>query len=201
MEADKKHRVCPVEHAGVLSFALRKWLHNPKRILRPHVRAGMAVLDLGCGPGFFTLEMARLIGKTGKVVAADLQAGMLEKARKKIAAAAADDRRADAVTFHLCRADAIGLADKFDFILIFYMLHEVPDQAIFLAEICSLLKPGGKALLAEPTFHVGRDDFQKSIAIMKQVGLEVETGPRILFSRTVILRNAGHEDPERQARK
>jgi len=197
MEADKKHRVCPVEHAGVLSFALRKWLHNPKRILRPHVRAGMAVLDLGCGPGFFTVEMARLIGKTGKVVAADLQAGMLEKARKKIAAAGL----ADAVTFHLCRADAIGLAERFDFILVFYILHEVPDQAKFLGEIRSLLRPGGRALLAEPTFHVGRDDFQKSIAIMKQVGLEVETGPRILFSRTVILQNAGHEDPGKQARK
>ncbi|MCX6554157.1 MAG: class I SAM-dependent methyltransferase [Candidatus Aminicenantes bacterium] len=187
MEPDKKHRVCPVEHAGVLSFALRKWLHNPKRILRPHVKAGMAVLDLGCGPGFFTLEMARLAGKTGKVVAADLQAGMLEKARKKLA----DAGLAAAVTFHLCRAAAIGLAEMFDFILVFYILHEVPDQAIFLGEIRSLLKPGGRALLAEPTFHVGRDDFQKSIAIMKQVGLKVETGPSIRFSRTVILRDAG----------
>jgi ubiquinone/menaquinone biosynthesis C-methylase UbiE len=201
MEPDKKHRVCSVEHAGVLSFTLRKWLHNPKKILRPHVRAGMAVLDLGCGPGFFTVEMARLAGKTGKVVAADLQEGMLEKARKKITDAAADDRRADAVTFHLCRADAIGLAERFDFILVFYILHEVPDQAKFLGEIRSLLKPGGRALLAEPNFHVSKIDFEKSILIMKQAGLAVEPGPGILFSRTVMLRNASHEDLGKQARK
>ncbi|MCX6558240.1 MAG: class I SAM-dependent methyltransferase [Candidatus Aminicenantes bacterium] len=194
MEPDKKHRVCPVEHAGVLDFSLRKLAHNPKRILRPHVKAGMAVLDLGCGPGFFTVEMARLVGKSGKVVAVDLQQGMLEKARKKMVDAGLGDR----VTFHLCRVDAIGLAETFDFILVFYMLHEVPDQAKFLGEIYSLLKPDGRALLAEPTFHVGRDDFQKSIAIMRQSGLEVETGPSIHFSRTVILRNASREDPGKQ---
>jgi len=187
MEAEKKHRVCPAEHAGVLDVSLRKLVHHPKRILRPLVKSGLTALDLGCGPGFFTLAIAGLVGESGKVVAADLQEGMLEKARKKIN----DAGLADVVTFHLCRADAIGLDERFDFILIFYMLHEVPDQAKFLGEIHSLLKPGGRALLAEPNFHVSREDFEKSILVMKQAGLAVEPGPRILFSRTVILRNPG----------
>ena len=186
MEPDKKHRVCPAEHAGVLDFGLRKLAHNPKRILRPYVKAGMAALDLGCGPGFFTVAIAGLVGGSGKVVAADLQPGMLEKAGKKIS----DAGLADRVTFHLCRADAIGLNERFDFILVFYMLHEVPDQEKFLSEIQTLLKPGGRALLAEPNFHVSKDDFGKSILIMKQAGLVVEPGPKVRFSRTVILRNA-----------
>lgn len=185
METGKKHGVCPVEHAGVLDFLFRRLLQNPRRILRPYVTEGMTALDLGCGPGFFTVEIARLAGKTGKVVAADLQPGMLEKAGKKINGAG----QAGTVTFHLSRADAIGLAEPFDFILVFYMLHEVPDPTKFLAEIRTLLKPGGRALLAEPNFHVSREEFATSILAMKQAGLTVESGPNILFSRTVVLRH------------
>ena len=44
----------------------------------------MTVLDVGCGPGFFTLDMARLVGPSGRVIAADLQEGMLEKLGQKI---------------------------------------------------------------------------------------------------------------------
>jgi ubiquinone/menaquinone biosynthesis C-methylase UbiE len=197
MNEDKKHRICPVEHANALDFTFRRWIHNPKKILKSYVKKGMSALDLGCGPGFFTMEMARLVGIAGKVTAADLQEGMLDMVRKKIK----DTDMAIVVSLHQCRPDAIGLAETFDFILVFYMLHEVPDQAKFLGEIYSLLKPDGRALLAEPTFHVGRDDFQKSIAIMRQAGLEVETGPKILFSRTVILRNASREDLGKQAQK
>ena len=183
MDADKKHRVCPVEKAGVLDFAFRKLLQNPDRILRPYIREGMTALDLGCGPGFFTLEMARLAGSSGKVIAADLQEGMLDKVKAKIQNTALAGR----IRFHRCLADRIGLAEKCDFILVFYMLHEVPDQARFLAEIRSLLKPGGKVLLAEPKWHVTRDEFQEAIGVMEQAGFAVLERPKIRFSRTVLL--------------
>jgi ubiquinone/menaquinone biosynthesis C-methylase UbiE len=41
----------------------------------------MTVLDIGCGPGFFTIDMARMVGDSGRVIAADLQAAMLQKAQ------------------------------------------------------------------------------------------------------------------------
>ena len=183
MKVEKKHRVCPVEHAGVLDFIFRKWIHDPKKILQPYIKEGMTVLDLGCGPGFFILDMARLVGKTGRVIAADLQEEMLAMVREKIQ----DTPEAGRVKYHLCRPEATGLSEKFDFILIFYMLHEVPDQAAFLKEIGSLLKPGGKVLIAEPKWHVSADDFLQSGAIMKQAGFAVSTEPRILFSRTIVV--------------
>ena len=183
MKEEMKHRVCPVERAGVLDVMLRKWIHDPKKILAPYVTEGMTALDLGCGPGFFTPEMARRVGKTGRVIAADLQEEMLAMVRKKIQ----DIPEAGRVEFHLCRPEATGLSEKFDFIMIFYMLHEVPDQAAFLKEIRSLLKTGGKVLIAEPKWHVSADDFLQSIAIMKQAGFAVSTEPRILFSRTIVV--------------
>ncbi len=183
MNEEKKHRVCPVEKAGMLDFALRRWLQNPQKILRPYVKEGMTALDLGCGPGFFTLPMARLVGKTGKVTAADLQQGMLAIVKKKIE----DNELAAIVKLHQSRPEGIGVAEKFDFILIFYMLHEVPDPAGFLREIRSLLKPEGRVLIVEPKWHVTQDDFQGSIGLMRRAGFTVLAEPGIRFSRAVVL--------------
>ena len=52
--SDKSKRVCPVERAGGLYNKIRRWLQNPQKILRPYIEEGMTVLDLGCGPGFFS---------------------------------------------------------------------------------------------------------------------------------------------------
>jgi ubiquinone/menaquinone biosynthesis C-methylase UbiE len=183
MKADKKHRLCPVERAGALDFILRKWIHDPKKILQPYVKEGMTALDLGCGPGFFTIEMARLAGKTGRVIAADLQEGMLAKLKAKIQGS----EWANRITLHQCQPERIALSASCDFILIFYMLHEVSAPAAFLKEIRSLLKPGGKVLIAEPKWHVSAADFLQSVAIMKQAGFEVLTEPKILFSRTIVV--------------
>ncbi len=185
MRTERKHSVCPVERAGTLDAAIRKWIHNPKRILQPYIDEGMTVLDLGCGPGFFTMEMARRVGKTGRVIAADLQEGMLAKLKAKIQ----DADWANRVTLHPCRAERIALSEKFDFILVFYMLHEVPDPAGFLREIRSLLKPGGRVLIAEPKWHVTRSKFQESIGVMKQAGFSVREEPVIRFSRAVVITN------------
>ena len=191
MNEEKKHRVCPVEKAGMLDFTLRKWFQNPEKILRPYVQEGMTALDLGCGPGFFTLPMARLVGKTGKVIAADLQEGMLAIVRKKIQ----KSDLTDIVKLHLSRPEGIGLAEKCDFILIFYMLHEVPDPVKFLREIRSLLKPEGRVLIVEPKWHVTQNDFQESIGLMKQAGLDILAEPRIRFSRAVVAGLAGAQQP------
>jgi ubiquinone/menaquinone biosynthesis C-methylase UbiE len=187
MSTDKKSRICPVERAGALDLNIRKLVHNPKKILNPYIAEGMTVLDLGCGPGFFTMEMARLVGETGRVVAADLQAGMLQKVKEKVKKTAFTD----IIELHQCLPDRIGSPRKFDFILVFYMLHEVPDPVKFLNEIKALLKPQGRILLVEPAFHVSRKEFLESIAIMKQAGFAVSAEPKIRFSRVVVLENEG----------
>ena len=72
-----EHRVCPSWAGYLLASPVRKLLQNPTRILEPYVRAGMNVLEPGPGMGFFTLELARLVGPEGRVVAVDVQPAMI----------------------------------------------------------------------------------------------------------------------------
>lgn len=59
MDKDRD-RVCPVEIAGSPDNDLRRLLQNPLKILSPYVKEGMTAVDVGCGPGFFTIPMAHL---------------------------------------------------------------------------------------------------------------------------------------------
>jgi len=184
MEVSEKRKVCGVERAGALDVSIRKLVHNPHNILKRYVKEGMAALDLGCGPGFFTIELAKLVGKSGKVMAVDLQEGMLEIVRKKVM----KTNLKDVIEFHNCPNDRIGLSKTFDFILIFYMLHEVPDQSAFLKEVLSLLNPDGKVLIVEPKLHVTKSDFDSSEEILKSIGFEIVEEPKIFISRTVLIK-------------
>ena len=182
----RKKRVCPVSHAGTLDNRLRRWLQDPVKILAPFLREGMTVLDLGCGPGFFTLDMASLVGTSGRVIASDLQEGMLEKIRAKIH----DCELAPRITLHRCPPDRVDVAAQVDFVLAFYMLHEVPDQEVFFREINSLLKPGGQVLVVEPPLHVSKKAFAETLNTARTVGFTPAPGPKVLFSKTAILRRA-----------
>lgn len=66
--------VCRPWIGYLLASPIRRLLHNPRKILAPYVRDGMTVLEPGPGMGFFTLELARMVGPTGRVVALDMQA-------------------------------------------------------------------------------------------------------------------------------
>jgi len=82
MESDKDNRVCPVERAGRLNNRIRRWLQNPQKIVRPYVKEGITVLDMGCGPGFFSIDMAQMVGKSRRVIAVDPTSGNVSEAKR-----------------------------------------------------------------------------------------------------------------------
>ncbi|NLD36813.1 MAG: class I SAM-dependent methyltransferase [Desulfatiglans sp.] len=180
---ETKHRVCPVGDAWSLDNKIRRLYQNPVKILEPYLQEGMTVLDVGCGPGFFTIDMAGMVGEAGKVIAVDLQEGMLQKLRSKIKATELESR----IELHQCDQNKIGISEQVDFILLFYMVHEVPEKASFFTELFSLLKSNRQALIVEPPFHVSGAAFRKTLQTAEAVGFKTVEGPKMLFHNTAIL--------------
>jgi len=181
MTSTDRNRVCPMEKAGGLDTCFRRIFQNPKRILKPYIQPGMTILDVGCGPGFFTLEMARMLNGSGKVIAADLQQGMLEIVKIKIKESPFEKL----VEPHRCESGKMGVTTPVDFILAFYVLHELPDQKTFFEEVKSILKPGGRFLIVEPKYHVTEKEFEVLINDLISSGFKIIKRPKILFSRSV----------------
>ncbi len=112
---------------------------------RAGVAPGMAVLDVGCGPGRLTLPAARRVGPDGEVVALDLQPRMIRRLEERIAAAGLAN-----VTPVLAGAGG-GRAGtgRYDRAFLVTVLGEIPDRGAALAEIHAALKPGGVLSITE----------------------------------------------------
>jgi ubiquinone/menaquinone biosynthesis C-methylase UbiE len=184
MTPERNIRVCPPALAGSLDNSFRRLVQNPGKILKQYISGGMTVLDLGCGPGYFTAEIAKMLNTSGKVIAADLQDGMLDKVRKKIKGTVLESR----VELHKCVETSTGISGTVDFILCFYMIQEVPDQNSHFIELKSNLRPEGRLYIIEPKFHVSKKDFEKMLVRLDSFGFEVIESPKVFFSRTVLLK-------------
>jgi ubiquinone/menaquinone biosynthesis C-methylase UbiE len=176
--------VCPAEHAGWLSTPLRRLVTDPQRILRGLAEPGDTVVDLGCGPGFFTLPLAEMVGEGGSVIAVDLQAEMLDM----VLARAARKGLATRIRLHRCAVDSLGLeGERADFALAFWMVHEVPDAARFFADVHAMLKDGARLLLVEPRGHVGKQAFARTLELAAAAELALQARPHVAFSRAALL--------------
>lgn len=180
----ERNRVCPVELADSLDSKVRRWLQNPRKILAPFVSEGKTALDVGCGPGFFSVELARMVGPHGRVIAADLQQGMLDKLARKIKGTDYAPR----IRLVKCHQQSLNVVDTVDFILTFYMVHEVPDQQEFFRQLFPLLHEKGKYLIVEPKlFHVSRAQFRETLRHAETAGFVSAPGPSLLLSWSAVL--------------
>ncbi len=181
------HRVCPWWLGYLLVSPLRRLLQDPEEIVGPYVKEGMSVMDIGCGMGFFSLPLAELVGETGKVVCLDLQ----EKMLKGLAGRALKAGLSDRIDPRICRQNSLGVSDlagKIDFALAFALLHEAPDKERLLTEIYNTMKQTGELLLAEPSGHVSKPDFEQTVSIAQSAGFQVLCDLKIRRSRAVLLR-------------
>lgn len=179
-------RVCSWRCAWFLDNWVRRSLHNPDKIVGQYIENGQTVLDLGSGPGMFSLAMARMVGVGGKVISVDIQEEMLQILRQKSEDAGLQSR----IHLHKSGPEGIGIEEKVDFALAFYMVHEVPDKEKFLREVASLLKPGGRFLIVEPKFHVSGPSFKETVDIAVASGLKLISRPNVFFSRAALLQRA-----------
>ena len=125
--------VCPWWLGYLLASPIRRLLHDPHKILAPYVRGGMTVLEPGPGMGFFTLELARLVGPSGRVVALDVQPKMVEGLIRRAGKAGLSK----CIVARLIPSGSLAveeLAGKVDFVLAF------PSCMNCLPQLCFSLK-------------------------------------------------------------
>ena len=183
-------RVCPWWLGYFLASPVRRWISDaPSTLLAPYVREGMTVFEPGPGMGYFTLELARRVGASGKGVDVDLQPNMIAGFKRRAARAGLLDR----VDARVASADSMNVADlagKVDFTLAFALVHEMPSAANFFQEAAQVSKPGALLLFAEPSGHVKQDEFDAELRHAADAGFAVAALPPVRRSRAALLRKS-----------
>ena len=178
--------ICPVWMGHLLASPVRKFIQNPDAILSPYLTPGMTAVDIGCAMGFFSLPMARLVGKNGKVICVDIQDGMLKNLQKRAAKEGINGnmeyRLCDENSFHVDQGSPYA-----DFICVFAVAHEVPAPKRLFQEAAAALKPDGLLLFSEPAGHVSKKAFATELDMAKECGFETVDTPTIKRAHTVLL--------------
>jgi ubiquinone/menaquinone biosynthesis C-methylase UbiE len=103
------------------------------------LRAGQQVLEVGCGPGFFTVPAAEIVEQEGRVISVDVSPAAVKHVRQKVEQAGVTN-----VEVLLANAADTGLpGESLDLIFVFGLGHVAGDLAELWAELHRLLKPGG----------------------------------------------------------
>jgi len=162
---------------------LRKLFQRPDKILGPYIKPGMTAVDLGCGMGFFSIPMAKMVGDKGKVISMDLQEEMLEITKKRAGKKGVAHRIETVQT----RAGELILPVEADFALAMWMVHEVKRQDLFMKNVFNVLAPGGKFLMAEPKIHVKKSDLEESVKLAVKAGFVDAKRPKVGISIAALL--------------
>ena len=184
--ATNQQHIYPWWLGYLLLNPLRKFIHNPDKILKSFIKPGMKVLDYGSAMGYFSLPLARMTGNDGKVYCFDIQENMLDSLK----------RRADKAGLRYIieprlisnNTDISDLSGKIDFALLFAMVHEVPDKKDLFKNLNLLLKTGGIVLFAEPRGHVSKTAFENSLDLALSQGFEEVKKIEVNGSHAVVLK-------------
>jgi ubiquinone/menaquinone biosynthesis C-methylase UbiE len=140
-------RPMPHQLAAVLDHPLRMRYRHPAEELGLYgCGVGLHVLDLGCGTGTYTIEMARLVSDSGRVYAVDLQEPLVAQTRQRVMAAGLAER----VRVHCSGAYQLPLEDdSIDLAVLVATLPQIPNKLLALAELSRVLKPQGRLVISE----------------------------------------------------
>ncbi|MCD4652221.1 MAG: methyltransferase domain-containing protein [Candidatus Cloacimonetes bacterium] len=176
--------ICKLTTGYKFANLLRGTVHRQQKMLSPFITQEMKVMDIGCGDGYFTLPVARLLTGEGCVYAVDVQQEMLDvitaKAIRKKLTKKIKTKLIDDVVFEM--------PEQLDFILAFFMLHEVPDIPVFLKTLHKLMAPEGRLFIAEPNHHVMAEFFNKEIEAAQLAGWKLEKQISIFMGKAALFK-------------
>ncbi len=147
----KQPHPMPHQFAALLDHPLRLRYRDPIETLGMFgLASGMTVLDLGCGTGLFTVELARMVGSTGFVHAVDLQAPMVAHTQARVTAAKQTATGLAPVHCHHCPAHQLPLeSNSVDLALLVATFSQLVDKRTVLNELRRVLKPGARLAVSE----------------------------------------------------
>ena len=136
------HKFNPAHIERLINGTRLREVKPRKLLLEAGLTRGQVFIDVGCGPGFFTLPAARIVGPRGLAYAVDTEPLMLDELTKR--------NPPSNVKCLLSRESSVPLPDNTgDFLLLVHVLHEAEDIGAFLLELKRLLKPGAKLLVID----------------------------------------------------
>ncbi len=136
----------PASQALMQLSPQRRRMHRADETVRSfRLHEGDTVLELGPGPGYFSIEAARVVGATGRVLCVDLQPAMIRMLDERLTEA----HVANALPL-IGEAASLPLADEsVDAAYLVHVLGEIPNRATALAEVRRVMKPGGVLSILE----------------------------------------------------
>lgn len=170
----------------------RERLRLIARVMRPTtlslfervgIKPAMHILDIGCGGGDVTCDLARLMGAGGKVIGLDMDAAKIQLARHEAAAQGLGN-----VTFQSTELNAADLAPEFDIVYARFFLTHLPDPLQALATMHHALKPGGTVVVEDIDFtghfcHPDSAAFRRYVELYTRAvqlrGADPNIGPRL----------------------
>ena len=162
------------------SFRGKFWELRQRTVNLASIEVGEQVLDVGCGTGTLAIEVARLVGRAGRVAGIDPGPQQIARARKKAA------RRNVPIEFQVGVIEQLPFPDQtFDVVFSTLMMHHLPAplKCQGLAEIARVLKPGGRLVIADfkhkqeragqaARFHAGGSRIQDLEALVSDAGFQ-----------------------------
>jgi ubiquinone/menaquinone biosynthesis C-methylase UbiE len=152
-------------------------------IERLELREDSSVLEVGPGPGYFSVKVARVLHH-GKLVLADIQREMLDLAKRRI-----DKRGLSNVSYHLCDGETFPFADGgFDRIFMVAALGEIENRSAYLKEFYRMLKPDGILSVTELAGDPDRISIETLKKIVPDAGFVFSRFYRNLWNYTINFR-------------
>jgi ubiquinone/menaquinone biosynthesis C-methylase UbiE len=169
----------------ILAKPIRNVWETPRRLLMPYMEEGMSVLDVGCGAGFYSLGIARLVGPTGRVFSVDADAEAVAALKKK----AEDAGFAERIETRICSSQDLGVSDlrgHVDFALAVYVVHHAANADTLMSDVYGALKRGRKFLVIEPKHHASAVECEAIEASARRAGFAVGSHPRLARDWAVV---------------
>jgi ubiquinone/menaquinone biosynthesis C-methylase UbiE len=160
--------IFPYQMAFTLLIPLRNIFLSPKQLIkRLELKEDSNVLEVGPGPGYFSIAIAKTLSR-GKLVLADIQQEMLDYARKRI-----NKKGITNVDYYLCNGIEFEFPDNsFDRIFMVTVLGEIENKTAYISEFNRIIKSGGILSISELAGDPDKFSVEEVKELVQNLGFE-----------------------------